>query len=51
VPVVLALVAPRRAEIALTAFRGWLIRNTATVTAVVLLVIAAVLIGGGLSEL
>ncbi len=50
-PVVIMLFGGETARAKLDSFRTWLVRNNAAVMSVVLIVIGAVLIGGGLSEL
>jgi hypothetical protein len=50
-PVILYLVAGKRAARTLDAAKSWLVENNATVMMVVFLVLASVLVGKGIAEL
>ncbi len=51
VPIVATLVSPKRMQPRLVAAHDWLDHNSQTVTAVILLIIGAVIVGAGLSRL
>jgi threonine/homoserine/homoserine lactone efflux protein len=50
-PVVAVLVAAERVRVPLESSRAWLVRNNAVIMSGILLIIGAVLIGGGIGEL
>lgn len=50
VPVVAYIAAPQRAEGALNSARSWLVANNATVMAILLVTLGAVVIGNGIGS-